>query len=423
MKTKFIHCICTIIVFLLCSYITTARPTQTWNAEFNDKQIVIYKKEKQFDFSIFLTSNYPPKLQISIPHKEIKTAIYQPYITLQINNYFYRLPKKTNRNNLSEIVYEQTYKPIEFDRLIYDFTSQKQAYLLLSDQKIFIPLDGTSIIINRITNYVKINKIKNIPPFSNNISYTPKTSFSIKNEVILYSLLFFILILFINKKTRQMIFKILSKIVFYYRKRKALQLALRELHAHQQILSIKKYQLCYKDDYGSIIKDKWHKEIQHFIKNKIQPILSQHHLLTFLPVIKKKLMKEINKLTKNNYYKQKKLSFTSSLKPLEYEKYCAYLLQQIGWEAKVTTASGDQGADVIATKNGKKLVLQCKLYKKPVGNKAVQEVIAAQKFYYADYAAVVSNASYTISARQLASSVNIALLHHDLLQDYANNCC
>ena len=48
------------------------------------------------------------------------------------------------------------------------------------------------------------------------------------------------------------------------------------------------------------------------------------------------------------------------------------------------------------------VVLQCKLYARPVGNKAVQEVAAARTFYDAGFAAVVSNADYTEAARRLA---------------------
>ena len=79
-----------------------------------------------------------------------------------------------------------------------------------------------------------------------------------------------------------------------------------------------------------------------------------------------------------------------------------------------TSRTGDQGADVIAEKNGKKIIVQCKLYSKPVGNKAVQEVFAAKQFYNGDLGIVITNNDYTKSARQLANSTNI--LTNDLLR-------
>jgi HJR/Mrr/RecB family endonuclease len=60
-------------------------------------------------------------------------------------------------------------------------------------------------------------------------------------------------------------------------------------------------------------------------------------------------------------------------------------------------------------------VLQCKLYSNPVGNKAVQEAHAARGFYEAKWAIVVSNRTYTPSARELAHSLGVVLVHHDEL--------
>ncbi|WP_242402702.1 restriction endonuclease [Komagataeibacter kakiaceti] len=86
-----------------------------------------------------------------------------------------------------------------------------------------------------------------------------------------------------------------------------------------------------------------------------------------------------------------------------------------GWEARATTPGSDQGADVIATRDNMRLVVQCKLYRNTVGNEAVQQVAAARLHYRADFAAVVSNADYTLPARALARSNNVFLLHHDEL--------
>lgn len=104
----------------------------------------------------------------------------------------------------------------------------------------------------------------------------------------------------------------------------------------------------------------------------------------------------------------------SGLTPLQYEEYCALLLRDAGWQAD-TTPLQDQGVDVIATLRGTKVAIQCKMYANPVGNKAVQEVVAGKMHYRAHLAVVVSTAPYTRSARALASSTNVLLLHHDQL--------
>jgi len=54
--------------------------------------------------------------------------------------------------------------------------------------------------------------------------------------------------------------------------------------------------------------------------------------------------------------------------PIKFETCCADYLRARGWKAKLTQTSGDQGVDVLARKNGKLVVLQCKLHSKPVGN-------------------------------------------------------
>lgn len=69
----------------------------------------------------------------------------------------------------------------------------------------------------------------------------------------------------------------------------------------------------------------------------------------------------------------------------------------------------------MATINNFRLVEQCKKYINPVGNKAVQEAIAGREYYEADVAVVVTNSSYTKSARRLASASNVKLLHHSQL--------
>jgi restriction system protein len=99
------------------------------------------------------------------------------------------------------------------------------------------------------------------------------------------------------------------------------------------------------------------------------------------------------------------------MSPLDFEANCARYLGMRGWKAKTTKGSGDQGVDVFAQKEGVKIVLQCKLYSKPVGNKAVQEALAGKTYSGAHQAAVVSNQRYTKSAHELAIKANVKLLH------------
>ncbi|MEE9454070.1 MAG: restriction endonuclease [Paracoccaceae bacterium] len=98
-----------------------------------------------------------------------------------------------------------------------------------------------------------------------------------------------------------------------------------------------------------------------------------------------------------------------------FEEWVAKALRSFGWATEVTRGSGDQGIDVIAEMNGKKLGIQCKLYSSAVGNKAVQEAHAGKAYYGTDVVGVLSNASYTSSAVDLANVTGVELLsHHDI---------
>ena len=82
-----------------------------------------------------------------------------------------------------------------------------------------------------------------------------------------------------------------------------------------------------------------------------------------------------------------------------------------GWKAEATRSSSDQDADVIATSpSGVKIAVQVKHYRSPVGNKAVQEIVASKAFYRAEHAVVVtSGPGYTRSALELARANNFRL--------------
>jgi hypothetical protein len=68
----------------------------------------------------------------------------------------------------------------------------------------------------------------------------------------------------------------------------------------------------------------------------------------------------------------------NSMSGVEFETHIAQGLQQKGYTVCGTPATGDQGADLIAMKNGRTIVIQAKRYSGPVGNRAVQEVISAK---------------------------------------------
>jgi len=108
---------------------------------------------------------------------------------------------------------------------------------------------------------------------------------------------------------------------------------------------------------------------------------------------------------------------------IDFETQLAKLLkEEAGFESVVgTPTTGDQGADLIAKKDGKTIVIQAKRYKGPVGNGAVQEVVAAIRFYNAHEGWVVTNSTFTPSARALAHANNVRLIDGNQLRDMAKH--
>src|SRR5262249_19575298 len=99
------------------------------------------------------------------------------------------------------------------------------------------------------------------------------------------------------------------------------------------------------------------------------------------------------------------------LSGVEFENWLAKLLRQNGFEdIRGTRATGDQGADLIAKKSGRIVAIQAKRYQGTVGNRAVQEIVAAVKFYRADEGWVITSGTFTASAKALAQANNVTLI-------------
>ena len=94
----------------------------------------------------------------------------------------------------------------------------------------------------------------------------------------------------------------------------------------------------------------------------------------------------------------------------EFEQYVALVLADNGFKhVQVTKGSGDQGADVLAERNGISYAIQCKNYEGSVGNYAVQEAYAAAQFYRCDRAAVICPWEFTRGAKELAEATGVTL--------------
>ena len=92
-----------------------------------------------------------------------------------------------------------------------------------------------------------------------------------------------------------------------------------------------------------------------------------------------------------------------------FEKYLKVFFEKLGFKVERTKYIGDYGADLVATNNGVKTVIQAKRYKGKVGIKAVQEAVASKGYYKCDRAMVVTNSYFTNQAKTLASRNKVQL--------------
>lgn len=77
-----------------------------------------------------------------------------------------------------------------------------------------------------------------------------------------------------------------------------------------------------------------------------------------------------------------------------------------------------RGGDLIANKDGERLLIQAKCYKDwSTGNEAVQQVVAAMKYYDCNRAAVITTSYFTPEAIVLAKVNNVELVPKQRLQE------
>lgn len=164
-----------------------------------------------------------------------------------------------------------------------------------------------------------------------------------------------------------------------------------------------------KNDYGVVVEDTSSDAISEFLYS-VSLDQSAFSISEAELLVREHLDKQVETDTASG--------FDSSAIPADghaFEEWVAQSLERFGWEAEVTSAGGDQGIDVIASFEGKRIGIQCKLYTGSVGNKAVQEAHAGKSYYGLDKVAVLTNSEFTRSARELAEMTDVILLsQHDI---------
>lgn len=119
-----------------------------------------------------------------------------------------------------------------------------------------------------------------------------------------------------------------------------------------------------------------------------------------------------NGITTNAVHSMDELSKSG----VEFENLVVRLYNGMGYASKRVGGSGDQGADVIANKNGESILIQAKCYQGAVDNKAVQEAVAGKMHHGCAKAVVITTSYFTQGAIALAKSNSVELIDGELLK-------
>ncbi len=186
---------------------------------------------------------------------------------------------------------------------------------------------------------------------------------------------------------------------------------------HARLLSVRQRQLVAHDGYGNYQLQPWIDHVDYFIEHVVLREVEARGIPTRVIAKGTAAWSGITRALLAALHAEgpgpgDEIDDADVISGEHYETLCRALLEAEGWRVDTTPASGDQGADLIASRAGRRIVIQCKFHARPVGNKAVQEAHAGLGFHAGDAAVVVSNAAFTRSAQQLARANGVLLMHH-----------
>ena len=98
------------------------------------------------------------------------------------------------------------------------------------------------------------------------------------------------------------------------------------------------------------------------------------------------------------------------LSGVEFETFLAGLFRAQGYAAELTPTSGDYGADLILSKDGRCIAVQAKRYVGSVGVAAVQEALSGQAYYQCHTAWVITTGAFTPNALELAQKSGVRMI-------------
>lgn len=107
----------------------------------------------------------------------------------------------------------------------------------------------------------------------------------------------------------------------------------------------------------------------------------------------------------------------NSLSGTDFELLLVRLFESMGYVVEHCGKVGDQGGDLVLNKGSERILIQAKRYTNNIGNGAVQEAVAAKKYYDCSKSVLIGSANFTSGAIDLAKANNVRLLGKKELQE------
>ncbi len=118
-----------------------------------------------------------------------------------------------------------------------------------------------------------------------------------------------------------------------------------------------------------------------------------------------------------NFWNQmKRIDYWMNLDGHEFEEAVASVYRNLGYKAEVSKQGGDGGIDIILTKENKRIAVQCKAHKKPVGPAVARDLFGTMNHYGYEEGILVSRNGFTVGVYEFVKDKPIKLVNlNDIL--------
>lgn len=187
--------------------------------------------------------------------------------------------------------------------------------------------------------------------------------------------------------------------------------AIQEINGHKRTFQEKRRYLIKTDSYGFEDNSEWEKEKTSFCRK----IFKKSGVDENDPMFKSfgKIMSigiEAISIISEGQDPPEGIEKSNHSKGVLYEKDCLSYFRDSGWTCIETPSSGDKGVDIIASKNGIRLSIQCKNWSEKIDTSAVQEIVSAGLFYETDFSIILCENGCTRQALEISNKIGVTII-------------